>query len=39
MLAATSGRQAWPLGRPRNWKKNSPATSLHGETAAARRAG
>jgi uncharacterized protein len=39
MLEATSGRQAWPLGRPRNWKKNSPATSLHGETAAARRAG
>jgi uncharacterized protein len=38
MFEATSGHEVWPLGRPRNWK-NSPATSLHGETAAARRAG
>lgn len=38
MFEATSGHQVWPLGRLRNWK-NSPATSLHGETAAARRAG
>jgi succinate-acetate transporter protein len=38
MFEASSGHQVWPLGRLRNWK-NSPATSLHGETAAARRAG
>lgn len=38
MFEATSGHQVWPLGRLPNWK-NSPATSLHGETAAARRAG
>ncbi|HEY7252756.1 MAG TPA: GPR1/FUN34/YaaH family transporter [Methylomirabilota bacterium] len=38
MFEASSGHQVWPLGRLRNWK-NSPATSLHGETAATRRAG